>query len=68
MKPKYEMTEEQSRESIARYLRLLRLWRDAAGNQAERLVRRAEAEFFVMDGPTATAAIAAARAEGLPQL
>lgn len=51
--------------SISRYVRLLRLLRDARGEQAERLFPRAEAEFFVMDGPTAAAAIAAARAEGL---
>ncbi len=52
-------------QAVERYVAVLRKLRDARGDAAERLRRRAEAEFFVMDGATAAAAVHAARAEGL---
>jgi len=51
--------------AVERYLAVLRKLRDARGDAAERLFRRAEAMFFVMDGATAAAAVRAVRAEGL---
>lgn len=51
--------------AVERYLTVLRELRDARGEAADRVRRRAEAMFFVMDGATAAAAVRAARTEGL---
>ncbi|MBI2388664.1 MAG: hypothetical protein HYV09_03520 [Deltaproteobacteria bacterium] len=59
------MTAGPDHDAVDRYVRLLRALRDARRNDVNPLRRRAEAEFFVMDGPTAAAAVRATRAEGL---